>query len=283
MEYVTHRGVKIPLLGFGTWTLGDDPRDFDEGVETFVRGIDEFEMGLIDTAEMYGLGRAEKVVSKILARVDREKIFLIDKILPGNAQKGEYLSSCKRSLKLLGTSYLDLYLLHWKAGVDLQDMVNQMEMLVRLGLIKRWGVSNFDTFEMEELFACDNGNHCFCNQCLYNIATRGPEFDLIPWCTEHDVLFMAYSPLLNNGEARREVTSDKRIMDLAQKACKTPESLLLSFVIRNKNIVTAFKTSSQKHLLNNLQNVFAPLTEEALNTIDELFPKPKEKQPLLKL
>ena len=283
MEYIIHRGVKIPIIGFGTYRLGDNEKDLDKELNTYNFGINNYDMTLIDTAEMYGEGKSEKVVGKIIKDYEREKLFIIDKILPDNAKKGLYEESCRKSLELVGTSYFDLYLLHWKSSVNLQEMVYEMENLVKKGLIKRWGVSNFDTFEMEELFKCDKGCNCFCNQILYNIGVRGPEYDLIPWCKAHDVLVMAYSPLYNNSIDRMKYTNDEVIKEVAIKEDKTPESLMLSFVIRNRDIVTIFKTSNIDHLNNNMKNVFRKIDKENLDKLDEKYQKPKQKTILLKI
>ena len=283
MDYLIHRGVKLPLIGFGTWTLGDNVNLEKNEIDTFLYGINNMGMTLIDTAEMYGDGKSETVVGKIVKNCDRDKLFIIDKILPQNAIKGRYIDSCKKSLELVGVDYFDLYLLHWKNKVDLQDMVYQMENLVSLGLIKRWGVSNFDVFEMEELFKCDKGSNCFCNQVLYNIGARGPEFDLIPWCKEHDVLFMAYSPLYNNSLDRNKYVNDINLIEIAKSENKTVESLMLSFVVRNKDIVTIFKTSKEEHLISNMKNVFERIKDDSLLKINKYYPSPTKKVELLKI
>lgn len=283
MKYITHKGAIIPQLGFGTWTIGDDDSKRTNEIETIVYGAEKYEMTLIDTAEMYGLGKSETIVADAISRLDREKLFIVGKILPENAKKGKYLESCTSSLKRLGIEYFDLYLLHWRSNVNLQEMVDQMEKLVSLGLIKHWGVSNFDVSDMEDLFKCKNGNKCFCNQCLYNIEARGPEYDLIPWCHEHNVLFMAYSPLCNNAVDRTRVVSNEKIKEIVKNENMTPESLLLNFVIRNDDIVTVFKTSNIEHLNGNLKNVFERVSEQDKKGIDESFPSPKRKIKLLKI
>lgn len=283
MKYVIHKKVKIPLIGFGTYRLGDVDSKIEKTIDSYRFGIDNLDMTLIDTAEMYGEGKSEKVVSKIIKNYDRNKLFIIDKILPSNAKKGDYIKSCKKSLELVGTSYFDLYLLHWHSDVDLQDMVNHMEELVSLGLIKHWGVSNFDTFEMEELFKCENGTNCFCNQILYNLGVRGPEFDLIPWCKLHNVLVMAYSPLYNSKEDRIKYTEHEIVKSIAEKENKTPESVMLSFIIRNNDIATIFMTSQVEHLKNNMKNVFDRISDDDLKLLDSIFPAPKKKVKLLKI
>lgn len=279
MKYIIHRNIRIPLIGFGTWMLGEDEKKEKEEIETLLRGINEYDMTLIDTAEMYGYGKAEALIGKLLKKVDRKKIYIIDKILPENAINGRYLESCKASLKRLGVDYIDLYLLHWNEyGLDLGEMIQNMENLKMLGLIKNWGVSNFDTHEMEELFSYPDGDKCFLNQCLYNLERRQCEYDLLDWCKRHDVLFMAYSPLLNNKDDKNKLLNSEAFNFALKLSSRSLESLLLSFVIRKEDVITAFKTSNVTHLKSNLENVFAPIPKETLTILDKEFPSPKEKE-----
>ena len=281
MQYLTHRGERIPLIGFGTYRFGSSEQSAE--LKTLGYGFDKFGMTLLDTAEMYGNGLSEQILGSIINEYDRRSLFIVDKILPSNAQKGLYRECCQKSLERLGTDYIDLYLLHWKSGVDMQDMVDNMECLVQSGLIRHWGVSNFDTHEMEKLFSCKNGSNCFCNQILYNISQRGAEYDLIPWCREHEVLVIAYSPLCNSYEARTAVANDELVKTIADKEQKTPESLMLSFVVRNKDIVTIFKTSSISHLVWNMQNVFVPISESDMSALAKRYAPPSKKYPLEKI
>ncbi|MCR5112558.1 MAG: aldo/keto reductase [Acholeplasmatales bacterium] len=156
MEYFKHRNINIPLIGLGSWGLGENEALMESEIETGKYAIINHGMTLIDTAEMYGDGRSEKIVAKMIDGIDRDKLFIVGKILPENAQNGQYIKSCKQSLANIGIDYFDLYLLHWKSSVNLGDMVKNMEKLKSLGLIKNWGVSNFDVTEMEELFQIEN-------------------------------------------------------------------------------------------------------------------------------
>ena len=281
MEYLYHRKERIPLIGFGTYRLGESSRTAETAA--LRHGIESLGMTLLDTAEMYGGGLSEEILGQVIKDMDREKLFIVDKILPQNADRGAFRESCERSLRLLGTDRIDLYLLHWRGRAALQETVDQLEALVRSGLIRHWGVSNFDTHEMEELFACEGGRNCFCNQILYNITERGAEFDLIPWCREHDVLVIAYSPLCNSSEARLRAAGDPLIRRLAEDEGKTAESLMLSFVIRNRDIAAIFKTSSTEHLKADMQNVFAPIPEGDMLQINKRFKEPTHKYPLEKI
>ncbi len=280
MEYLYHKGEKIPLIGMGTYMLGEDESRRESEAKTFAYAVGSCEMTLIDTAEMYGSGASEDFVGEMIKHTDRSKLFIVDKILPHNAQKGLYEQCCKRSLKRLGVDCIDLYLLHWRGGVELQPMVSAMQSLAEKGMIKHWGVSNFDTHDMKELFECEGGKDCFCDQVLYNISARGIEYDLLPWCKENGVLVMAYSPLCQSAADRKKVTADKRIISVSKSENKTPESLMLSFVVRNKDIITVFKTSSKEHLENNMQNVFVPITPEHLQEISKCCKEPCCKMPL---
>lgn len=279
MEYIYHRNIKLPLIGFGTWNVGDDPSKEAQEIETLLYGYQKYDMFLIDTAEMYGNGKSEKLVGKFLKQVDRKKVYIVDKILPQNAKKGKYLECVKRSLNNLGVDYIDLYLLHWNIdGLDLVDMVNNMEHLKKLGLIKNWGVSNFDTHEMKELFKIKGGENCFLNQCLYNLKNREAEYDLFGFCQDNDVLFMSYSPLLNDKNAKEEFISNVDFENIIREEDLTNESLLLSFVIRNRNLITVFKTSNKNHLDNNMHNVFKKMSDESLAKLDKISACPASKK-----
>lgn len=277
MEYLIFKDERIPLIGFGSYRFTDSDTD------ALIYGIGKCGMSLIDTAEMYGDGSSEEALGKVVSAVDRKSLFIVDKILPGNAKKGLYLESCMRSLERLKTDYIDLYLLHWRGDTDLADMVYNMESLVSAGLIRHWGVSNFDTCDMEELFMVEGGSDCFCDQILYNLASRGAEYDLIPWLKEHGVMPMAYSPLCNSSKARVKVTSDEIVKEIAGKEMKTPESLMLSFIVRNRDIVTVFKTSSADHVEGNMRNVFEAVPAEDLKALEQRFPAPCSKCPLEKI
>lgn len=279
MKYLYHRGIKIPLIGLGSFNIYSDSEA--EVINTFIHGINNHELTLIDTAEMYL--DSELILSKIIKKVKREKLYIINKILPSNAKANKYLECCKKSLELLGTEYLDLYLLHWRDDVNLEEFVWNMEKLKELGLIKNWGVSNFDISDMEDLFKVKDGNKCFLNQVLYNIKSRGIEYDLIPWCKENDVLIMSYSPLCNNQDERSMVANNKKIIDISRRLNLSPNSLMLSFVIRNNDIITIFKTSSITHLEENLNNVFNKIDDDILKEIDDIFNPPTKKMPLQKI
>lgn len=283
MRYTTIADTRIPILGLGTWMIGLDATKRDAEIATFRAALDNHNVNLIDTAEMYGEGRSEALVGQYLSTANREDYYIISKILPDNAIAGLYEERCRRSLQLLGIDTLDLYLLHWPSTVPLQPMVHAMEHLVELGLIRHWGVSNFDVHEMEALFRCEGGDHCCVNQVLYNLSNRGIEYDLIPWCREHGVQIMAYSPLGDDTAGRHLMTHTEAVKTLAAKYAVAPEAILLAFVIRDGIINTVFKTASIEHLDANMQALDVTLTPDDLLLLDNTFPAPTAKVPLQKI
>lgn len=283
MRYTTIVDTRIPILGLGTWMIGLDATKRDAEIATFRAALDNHNVNLIDTAEMYGEGRSEALVGQYLSTANREDYYIISKILPDNAIAGLYEERCSRSLQLLGIDTLDLYLLHWPSTVPLQPMVHAMEHLVELGLIRHWGVSNFDVHEMEALFRCEGGDHCCVNQVLYNLSNRGIEYDLIPWCREHGVQIMAYSPLGDDTAGRHLMTHTEAVKTLAAKYAVAPEAILLAFVIRDGIINTVFKTASIEHLDANMQALDVTLTPDDLLLLDKTFPAPTAKVPLQKI
>src|SRR3954468_2948238 len=186
-------GERVPAFGQGTWHMGEDRRGGAEEAAALKLGI-ELGMTLIDTAEMYGSGRAEEIVGEAAAG-QRDKLFIVSKVLPYNASRNGVIDACERSLKRLKTDRLDLYLLHWRGSVPLAETVDAFETLRAAGKIRHWGVSNFDTDDMEELVATPSGDRCATNQILYNVARRAAEFDLLPWLAARDIPVMAYSPV----------------------------------------------------------------------------------------
>lgn len=279
MEYLTHRGVRLPLVGIGSWFIGENPRKRSDEIAAFLHGIDKYSMTLIDTAEMYGYGESEKLIAEVIKNRDRENLFIVDKILPNNAERGVFKRAFERSLRRLGTDYIDLYLLHWWTGQDLQFVIDEMEDLKSRGLIKEWGVSNFDVDEMDELLNCDGGGNCFVNQVLYNITSRGIEYDLIPYLKEHDILPMAYSPLANNMGFRRSFSQNSDVQRICKENNITPEAMMLSFVIRNGDVITAPKAGSILHVDQNMKCLDFDI-KPYMECLDRSFPPPRRKMPL---
>jgi diketogulonate reductase-like aldo/keto reductase len=272
-------GTAVPQLGQGTWHLANNPLKRSREIETLRRGID-LGMTLIDTAEMYGEGASEKLVGEAIQGIPREKLFLVSKVYPHNAGRNHIFTSCKRSLERLGVSYLDLYLLHWRGNVPLAETVSCMEELIQMGLIRRWGVSNFDVDDMEELWETPGGNRCAVNQVLYHLGSRGIEYDLIPWLDSHKVPVMAYCPLAQAGTLRRGLVQSDAVKKVALAHDATPMQVLLSFLMHSDKVIAIPKASSPEHVYENAQAGLLELTPRDMDILSVSFPPPRHKVPL---
>src|SRR5262245_53860090 len=186
-------GERVPALGMGTWKMGDDSRQRAEEIATLRLGIDRG-LTLIDTAEMYGEGRAEELIAEAIDG-RRDKVFLVSKVYPHNASRRGAVVACEHSLRRLKTDRIDLYLLHWRGDVSLAETMAAFTALQEAGKIRHYGVSNFDHADMEELHSVKGGAAVATNQVLYNLERRGIEWDLLPWQRERDIPTMAYSPV----------------------------------------------------------------------------------------
>ena len=272
-------GRIVPALGQGTWYLGDSAATHDREVEALRRGV-EAGMTLIDTAEMYGGGRSERMVGDAIAGMRRDGLFLVSKVLPSNAGRRDIFHSCDETLRRLGTDYLDLYLLHWRGNVPLAETVECMERLVRDGKIRAWGVSNFDTDDMEELWRIPEGRHCLVNQVLYNPSSRGIEYDLLGWMNGHDVKLMAYCPIAQAGTLRRGLFDSPQLIEVARHHHATVPQVILAWDIRNGNTIAIPRTGKSAHTLENAQADAITLSDEDLALIDQAWPAPNHKVPL---
>lgn len=272
-------GSKIPRLGMGTWCLGEEKKKEKEEIESLRAGIDAG-IKLIDTAEMYGSGLSEQLVGKAIQDYNRDELFLVSKVYPHNAGMKKIRKSLEKSLRHLQTEYLDLYLLHWRGSIPLNETVECMEMLVRDGIIKNWGVSNFDKDDMEELFNIPGGKHCAVNQVLYHLGSRGIEYDLLPWLREHNVATMAYCPIAQGGDLRKELLNNEVLRKIARKYSITVVQLLLAFVLQDENIIAIPKSGNKKHVLENYSVEDLQIAQEDMRRLDLEFPTPKMKVPL---
>ncbi|WP_025689566.1 aldo/keto reductase [Paenibacillus zanthoxyli] len=271
-------GATVPRIGQGTWNIGDNASRRSEEVEALRLGI-ELGMTLIDTAEMYGEGRSETVVGEAVQGI-RDKVFLVSKVYPHNAGLKQIAKSCENSLKRLGTDRLDLYLLHWRGRVPLEETVEGMERLVQQGKIARWGVSNFDTADMEELFRLAQGTHCATNQVLYHLGSRGIEFDLLPWQRKRQMPIMAYSPLAQAGALRKGLIQNEAVKEIAAAHGASPLQVLLAWCIRAGDVIAIPKASSREHVMQNAAAGLITLSGDELRLLDEAFPEPARKMPL---
>jgi diketogulonate reductase-like aldo/keto reductase len=269
-------GQRMPVLGQGTWGFGENGNERGQAVAALRRGID-LGMTLIDTAEMYGEGGAEEIVGEAIAG-RRDEVFLVSKVYPHNASKKGTVAACERSLKRLATDRIDVYLLHWRGGENLADTIAGFERLVRDGKIGSYGVSNFDTADMAELWRVAGGAATVTNQVLYNLTRRGVEFDLLPWSRTHGVPVMAYSPI-----EQARMLNHAGLKKLAAKRGVTPAQLALAWLLHQDGVVVIPKAGQIKHVDENAAALDIKLNAEDFAALDHEFPPPKTKAPLAML
>ena len=268
-------GKRVPLLGQGTWRMGESKSARAREVVALRLGI-ELGMSLIDTAEMYGHGGAEEIVAEAI-HGQRRDVFVVTKVYPHNASREKLPNACERSLKRLRTDTIDLYLLHWRERTpSLQETVDAFEELRAAGKIKRWGVSNFDVDNMNELLSLEHGHNCTANQVLYNLENREIEFDLLPWSQTNKVAIIAYSPVGHSGQLLRNAALKK----IAQSHDATPGQIALAWALRQSNTIAIPKASTQAHVLDNAASLKIKLTKEDLTDLDREFPPPKSRKSL---
>jgi diketogulonate reductase-like aldo/keto reductase len=266
-------GEDVPVLGQGTWYMGEDKRKRAAEIAALQLGID-LGLTLVDTAEMYGNGETEELVGEALAG-RRDKAFVVSKVLPSNASRAGTIAACERSLKRLRSDRIDLYLLHWRGGVPIADTLAGFDALIKAGKIRRWGVSNFDADDMEELLAVSGGNSVATNQVLYNLARRGIEFDLLPRCQRGGVPIMAYSPI-EQGRVLRHAAVKRVAGNLGVSAAQ----VALAWVLREPHVIAIPKAGTTEHVRDNAAALGLQLSKEALADLDHAFPPPKRKQSL---
>jgi diketogulonate reductase-like aldo/keto reductase len=263
----------MPRLGMGTWHMGESAAQRSAEVAALREGID-LGMRLVDTAEMYADGRAEEVVGEAI-KGRREDVFLVTKFYPHHASRKTLVTACERSLERLGVDGIDLYLLHWRGRVPLEETVEGLERLVETGKVERWGVSNLDVADMEELTAIAGGANVFANQVLYNPRRRGIEYDLLPWCEKHGVAVMAYSPLDEGALA-----ADRRLATIAARLGVSASQLALAWVLRRKGVCAIPKAGRIEHVRANAKARELAIDDDTLREIDRIFPPPSRKQRL---
>ncbi len=268
----------LPVIGQGTWYMGENLAQRTGEIAALQAGL-ECGLTLIDTAEMYADGGAEEVVGQaLLGR--RDKALLVSKVYPWNAGEVDAIEACERSLRRLQTDYLDLYLLHWRGNVPLEETLRAMERLQQQGKIRHWGVSNFDTDDMAELWDEPEGNQCATNQVLYHLASRGIEFDLLPACQQREMPVMAYCPLAQAGRLRDSLFTDSLLTQIALQKGISVAQLLLAWVIRQPGVIAIPKASSVVHVQENAAALEVELTNEDLQLIERAWPAPQHKLPL---
>lgn len=223
-------GEAVPRIGQGTWNMGEDPRRRAEEVAALQLGLD-LGMALVDTAEMYASGGAEAIVAEAIAG-RRQEVFIVSKVLPTNATRRGVHKACEASLARLRTDVIDLYLLHWRGSVPLAETIEAFEEVKAAGKIRHWGVSNFDTDDMEELLGLPAGPAVQTNQVLYNLTRRGIAYDLLPWCNHRRIPVMAYSPV-----EQGRLGNDRRLEAVARRLGATAGQVALAWLLRQDGVI----------------------------------------------
>ena len=266
-------GESVPSMGLGTWHMGERIGNPKTEVDALVRGLD-LGATLIDTAEMYARGGAERVVGSAI-KGRRDDVFIVSKILPHNASFDGTIRACENSLQRMEIESIDLYLLHWPGNHPLESTVSAFEQLKTDGKIKHWGVSNFDTSDMQELYGIPEGKNCQINQVLYNLSRRGIEWDLLPWCRSMGLPIMAYSPI-----EQGRLLENKKLTVLASEIGVSAAQLSIAWSIRNNDIITIPKASNLEHVSQNIDAWTIKLESAILDELDKLFEPPVRKKGL---
>ena len=261
-------GAIVPALGQGSANLAQERRPEAAEEEALRTGL-SLGLTLIDTAEMYGGGRSEKLIGRVIAG-QRDRVFLVSKVWPNHVAGDGIARACEASLGRLGTDYLDLYLLHWPSReADLSSIVAAFESLRAAGKTRAWGVSNFKVADMEDLFRVSHGDRCAANQVLYNLASRDIERDLLPWCEQHGMPIMAYSPL---GGAGAGLLRDPVLARIGAAHNCSPAAVALAWTIRSGNVIAIPESGSAEHVRENAVALSLTLTPDELNTLEAAHP-----------
>jgi diketogulonate reductase-like aldo/keto reductase len=274
MKFVTlPSGEKLPALGQGTWYMGDKRETRAEEISTLQLGLD-LGLKLIDTAEMYGEGKAEELIGEAIAG-RRDQAFLVSKVYPHNASRKGTIAACERSLKRLRTDCIDLYLLHWRGNLPFGETLEGFLTLQKAGKIRYYGVSNMDLDDMQELFSLPGGEAVATNQLLYNLTRRGIEWDLLPWLRGKRIPVMAYSPI-----EQSRLLRNPKLVDFTKRHGMTPAQAALAWLMAKGDIITIPKTGRRDRVKENLGALDYELSADQLAELDRLFPPPKAPVPL---
>ena len=261
-------GEAVPAFGQGTWHMGEDHRRAADEEAALKLGI-ELGVNLIDTAEMYGNGVAEEIVARAAAG-RRDQLFIVSKVLPYNASQKGVIEACERSLKRLRTDRIDLYLLHWRGSVPLAETLAGFTRLQRDGKIRHHGVSNFNTEDMQEWVGLAGGETVASNQILYNLARRGPQWELVPWCRQHGITIMAYSPL-----EQGRILGNRALQEVAARHAASAAQIALAWLLRQDGMIVIPKATRLEHVRDNLGALDIALSADDLAALDRAFPPPK--------
>jgi diketogulonate reductase-like aldo/keto reductase len=260
-------GQLIPVLGMGTWQMGENARNRQSETDALRHGLD-LGLSLIDTAEMYGEGGAEEVIAPAIAN-RRTEVFLVSNVYPHNASKRGTIAACERSLQRLKTDYLDLYLLHWRGSVPLVETLEALQTLQQSGKIRSYGVSNFDLKDMEEAIGLKGGKAIATNQVLYNLMRRGIEWNLLPWCRQQGIPIMAYSPI-----EQGRLLNNQTLKAIAQQRGVTPAQIAIAWLLHQENVIVIPKSSRIDHVEQNYAALNLKLSADELASLDAAFPAP---------
>ena len=261
-------GECVPALGQGTWNMGDNRSARSEEIEALQLGLD-LGLTLIDTAEMYGDGRSEELIGEAIAG-RRDQVFLVSKVYPHNATRKGTAAACERSLKRLRTDRLDLYLLHWRGSVPLEETLEALLALQEKGKIRHFGASNLDLDDMREFHSLAGAEAVATNQLLYNLTRRGIEWDLAPWMRERRIPIMAYSPI-----EQARLLRNPKLTDFARRNGMTAAQAALAWLLSKENVIAIPKTGQRQHVKENTGSLQHTLTKEQISELDKLFPPPK--------
>ncbi|MFN3657039.1 MAG: aldo/keto reductase [Pseudolabrys sp.] len=266
-------GARIPTFGLGTWGMGEDARRRDAEIKALRHGL-ERGVTLIDTAEMYGSGEAERIVGEALGK-RRGEAFIVSKVLPENAGRDDAVAACEASLKRLKTDRIELYLLHWRGSVPLEETIEAFVALEEAGKIVDWGVSNFDISDIGEMWKLPEGDTLACNQVLYNLTRRGIEFDLMPWCRQRKVPVMASSPI-----EQGRLLGHPALREVAARRNATPAQVALAWAMRHDDVIVIPKAATLAHVDENLGALDLLLSHDDFTALDRAFPPPRKPVPL---
>jgi diketogulonate reductase-like aldo/keto reductase len=266
-------GEKIPALGQGTWYMGDNRGTRAEEIATLQLGLD-LGLKLIDTAEMYGEGKAEELIGQAIAG-RRDQAFLVSKVYPHNASRKGTIAACERSLRRMRTDHIDLYLLHWRGNIPFGETLEGFSALRKAGKIRYFGVSNMDLDDMRELVLLPGGADVATNQLLYNLTRRGIEWDLLPWLRDKRIPVMAYSPI-----EQARLLSNPKLVDFTKRHGMSPAQAALAWLLAKDGVIAIPKTGRRERVKENIGALDHDLTAEQLDELDSLFPPPKKVTPL---
>lgn len=266
-------GQAIPILGMGTWQMGENTRDRQSEITALRHGLD-LGISLIDTAEMYGEGGAEEVIAEAIG-ARRSEVFLVSKVYPHNASKRGVIAACERSLKRLRTEYLDIYLLHWRGSVPLAETLEAFQMLQQSGKVRCYGVSNFDVVDMQTAIALKHGSSIVTNQVLYNLMRRGIELNLLPWCRQRNIPIMAYSPI-----EQGRLLNHKTLKAIAQERGVSTAQVAIAWLLHQDQVIVIPKSSRIDHVEQNRAALDLKLSAEELQVLNTAFPQPTQSVPL---